>query len=85
MYRYRGYRGLTDEAQSLTGNGILVAMGNNWIQYGGYIKFREEPNVLHSEQQEMNLLVARGNNWIPKWPPNMKYKEMLSELTSGRK
>ena len=24
------------------GNRILVAMGNNWIQYGGYIKFREE-------------------------------------------
>ena len=55
-------------------------MGNNWIQYGGYIKLREEPNVLHSEQQEIDLLVARGNNWIPKWLPNMKYKEMLSEV-----
>ena len=39
-------------------------MGNNWIQYGGYIKFREEPNLMHPEQQEMDLLVARGNNWI---------------------
>ena len=47
-----------------TGNRILVAMGNNPIQYGGYIKFREEPNIMHSEQQEIDLLVARGNNWI---------------------
>ena len=40
---------------------------------------------MHSEQQEMDLLVARGNNWIQYGWPNMKYKEMLSELTSGRK
>ena len=25
-----------------TGNRILVAKGNNWIQYGGYIEYREK-------------------------------------------
>ena len=62
----------TDGAQSLTGNRILVAMGNNRIQYGGYIKFREEHHRLMSGQQEMTLLVARGNNGFPKWPTNIK-------------
>ena len=42
---YIEYRETIEDSQMSpmhTGNRILVAMGNNWIQYGGYIKNREK-------------------------------------------
>ena len=45
-----------------TGNRILVARGNNWIQYGCHIKNREKLTDCAQSKQEVELLVARGNN-----------------------
>ena len=58
----RRNKGTSENCPTATGNRILVARGNNWIQYGCQIKNREKLSKCTQSRQEVEFLVARGNN-----------------------